>query len=148
MKRVGFGPYQYLSILSVSFAYFAEAAQIVTLCLVGINLKDEWDLSKYDTGILAGLAMLGMSVGAIVSSLICDEVGRLRIIRISLASTLILTIPSVFAFDFWFFIVCQVLLGFSNGLSLPVVSSYIIEICPFSRRSIFCVLAQLMFVIG
>ena len=148
INKIGMGTYQYMSILIVSIAFFAESAQITSLSLAIVVLKNDWSLSSTDIGLLGAMSITGISIGSIISTCTSDDWGRLRLIKLNFMGALIFTIPLIFAENYWTFTVFQMLLGFSNGLSIPIITPYILEICPIASRSKYAVISQVMFVMG
>jgi len=112
------------------------------------SLKEEWGITASALGLLAGLGMMGMLVGAVAAGWLADRYGRRKVlIRIMLYQT-VLFLLSALAQSYQQLLWLRFFLGIGLGAALPVAGTLVSEFSPTRIRGMLMVLLNTFWAIG
>jgi MFS family permease len=101
------------------------------------KIQAEWGLSTLMTGSLTSWSIIGIVIGAAISGIVSDRIGRKKTLCISIAVYSLLTVPIYFVDNFPMFAFFRVASGLGLGACVPVVTTLISETTPTKYRSFF-----------
>ncbi len=107
--------------------------------IVGNDTLEGWGTSS---------ALAGCALGAILCGVLCDKLGRRRLL---IAASLLLTVAAVgtaLAGSFTWYNVFRIVGGVGMGFALEVAPMYIAEMAPAEKRGMFVAVNQVMIMIG
>ena len=135
-----FGKFQ-TTLLLLAGSCWAWAAYGVTI--VGFmlpSLQEEWNVSSSEFGLLAGIGMLGMLVGAVSGGILSDQFGRRRILTWVMLYLGAMFILSSIAENYPVLLALRFLTGMGLGAILPTSGTLVAEFCPIKYRGTMMVL--------
>lgn len=94
----------------------------------------DWGLTKAQLGFLGSSGMLGMALGAAVSGMAADRLGRKNVILYTLLIFGFGSILSGFATNYTMLIILRFITGFGLGGELPAASTLVSEFSPTKIR--------------
>ena len=106
------------------------------------------DSTPFLRGFAQSSALFGCLIGAVLSGMLTDKLGRKRLLILSGLLFTVSAIGTGFAWDFASFIVFRVIGGLGIGLASNLSPMYIAEISPAELRGRFVSINQLTIVIG
>ncbi|MCP5793570.1 MFS transporter, partial [Klebsiella pneumoniae] len=80
---------------------------------------DEWQISKAELAPVFGAALIGMSIGALISGIFADKFGRKKIMIISMLILSIFTIISAYSTNTAELIIYRFITGLGLGATMP-----------------------------
>jgi AAHS family 4-hydroxybenzoate transporter-like MFS transporter len=112
------------------------------------QIAAELGLNAIQTGSLASWSSVGMLIGATVSGLISDKIGRRKMISGFVFVFSIFTFPVYFINSYDLYIVLRVGAGIGLGACVPVVAVMLSELAPINKRAIFVSLNTCFMTVG
>jgi MFS transporter, AAHS family, 4-hydroxybenzoate transporter len=112
------------------------------------KIQAEWGLSKLLTGSLTSFSLIGIVIGAVISGIISDKIGRKKTLSISIAVYSLLTIPIFFVHSFSLFAAFSIAAGLGLGACIPTVTTLFSEMTPTKHRSIFITFGMAWMIVG
>lgn len=91
-------------------------------------------LSAVQMGLLGAGALAGLFVGALVTGVIADRIGRRTIFAFDMLLAAVISGAQFFATEAWHLMVLRVLLGFVLGADYVVSKSLVMELAPVNFR--------------
>lgn len=128
--------------------FSADGGELVLVTILAVVLAEVWDLGFIMVSVLGGIIFLGMMIGTGTATLIGDDHGRMKLVRIACGILLVGAVLSVFAPEFWSFVLTRAICGVGIGMMIPILTSYTAEICPKKNRGAYMVLMGIFFPIG
>lgn len=112
------------------------------------SISEEWGISKKDLGPVLSAALIGMSLGALISGPCADRLGRKWVVIITtglfgVATLLSATSENLSQLSFWRF-----LTGLGLGAAMPNIATLLAEYMPQKRRALMVNLMLGMFPLG
>ncbi len=107
-----------------------------TVSYVAPVLSKEWGLSSTTLGTIFSSAFLGLGAGALLITPIADRFGRRPLIIFAIFLTGIAMIASGYCQNVEQFIVARIATGLGVGILIPLLATYISEICPSDIRNV------------
>lgn len=111
-------------------------------------MLDEWQISKAELAPVFGAALIGMSIGALISGIFADKFGRKKIMIISMLILSIFTIISAYSTNTAELIIYRFITGLGLGATMPNVSTIVSEYMPKKHRAFLTGLAGCGFLMG
>lgn len=115
------------------FNYVAPNAVPVLLGLE-LNSPEARAATPYWTGILTGLLLVGWAIGGVLFGVVCDRIGRVRTMMLTMLLYALGTAACAFAPNMWVFIVCRALASLGIGGEWAAGASMVAEVVPNDRR--------------
>ncbi|HOV80391.1 MAG TPA: MFS transporter [Bacillota bacterium] len=120
-----------------------------TILSVGLpQIMEQWQLNKVQAGILGSAGFVGMLIGALLSGIMADRFGRLRVIYTTILIYSILTGVAVFSKNFEQLYFLRICIGIGLGGLIPVGSTYMAEYVPAKVRGRFVSIFNACFSLG
>jgi len=147
-KRIGFGKYQYLTVLFLCLVDFNDGIELLSMSLILPILKREWQMEPFWMEIITSVFYFGMLIGAIMTGKVSDIYGRRITILIASSIQFLITMCFCFVNSISVLIILRFLYGFIYGFSLPLSISMVSEIIPIKYRGKLIVLTNFCVSIG
>ena len=132
--------YKLLGIQGFGWLFDAMDVGIITFVLAA--LAKDWKLPPDQIGLIGSAGLAGMFVGAAVSGIVADYLGRKAVFQLTLLIFATTTLLCAIAWDVKSMIIFRFLVGVGLGGELPVVSSLMSEFVPSKHRGRFIVLLE------
>ena len=97
-------------------------------------ISKEWELTQGQVANIASIGMLGMALGAALSGMIADKLGRRTVIMLTLIIYGVSSALSGFAVNYPMLLILRFFTGFGLGGELPAASTLISEYSPTKIR--------------
>lgn len=148
LDKVGYGRYQILTLSCLFFEYIADGAELTLLALILPCISIEWEMTYLDKCILGAVIFLGMLIGAMSSSKLCDQYGRKIILIIGAILVAFFGLIASLADSHLSFSICRLMVGIGIGLVFPASTTLASEITPVYGRSHYLNSILIAFPIG
>ena len=146
--KIGIGKYQYIIYAILGIYFIVDGAEVMALSFLNVVLKNAWNLSDLQTGMIGTVIFAGFFIGSILSGPIADRFGR-RILYIWAINACFITgILSALSPNFYFFLLTRSLFGVSVGILAPLTATMLIEITPMEYRGRWVIWISGFFTIG
>jgi MFS family permease len=133
----GINKFTWLIFGFLGFAMIFDGYDYMIVSYTMSKIQSEWGLSTLMTGSLTSWSIIGIVIGAAISGLVSDKIGRKKTLSISIAVYSLLTVPIYFVDSFPLFAFFRVASGLGLGACVPVVTTLISETTPTKYRSFF-----------
>lgn len=148
LERLPMTSYQRGIFAIIATAWFFDSMDLGALTFVLGPIRQTFNLSTAQAGLLSSMSFLGMFIGAASAGLLADRFGRARVFQVSMifwgaGSILCGLAPSVETLA-----AARVLLGFGMGMEFPVAQSMVSEIIPARQRGRYIALLEGFWPIG
>ncbi len=104
------------------------------------SLQDEWGVSSSALGLLAGIGMLGMLVGAVSGGILSDRFGRRKILTWIMLYLGVMFLLSSIAANYSVLLALRFFTGMGLGAILPASGTLVAEFSPIKYRGTMMVL--------
>lgn len=139
---------QWIVSLLVFLVFFCDGIDTGVVGFIAPALIDEWGITKSALTPVLGASLIGMSIGALVSGLIAEKLGRRKMLIGSLSIISMFTILSAFVTSPQELTVYRFITGIGLGIAMPNGSTLISEYVPKKFKSFFTGLAGCGFLLG
>ena len=134
LERLPLTSYQRGIFAIIATAWFVDSMDLGALTFLLGSIKQTFQLSTAEAGLLSSLSFLGMFVGAASAGLLADRFGRATVFQTSMIfwglGSLACGVSSTVAM----LGASRLLLGFGMGMEFPVAQSMVSEMIPAERR--------------
>ncbi|WP_093170925.1 MFS transporter [Sinosporangium album] len=113
---------------------FFDMADLNSFALVAPAIRDQWDLTLGEVGLITSASFLGMFFGSIVGGRVADRLGRKPVIIGSVAIYSAFSLASAFATGIVDLSIYRVMVGFGVQAMTVVLLTYISEMYPKQIR--------------
>lgn len=144
----GINKFTWLIFGFLGFAMIFDGYDYMIVSYTMSKIQAEWGLSALMTGSLTSWSIIGIVIGAAVSGIVSDKIGRKTTLAVSIAIYSLLTVPIYFVDSFPLFAFFRVASGLGLGACIPVVTTMISETTPTKYRSFFISFAMAWMIIG
>jgi putative MFS transporter len=134
LERLPLTSYQKGIFAIIATAWFFDSMDLGALTFVLGSIRQTFQLSTAEAGMLGSLSFLGMFIGAASAGLLADRFGRAKVFQ---ASMIFWGLGSLFcglSSTVTLLGASRLLLGFGMGMEFPVAQSMVSEIMPADRR--------------
>jgi MFS family permease len=111
-------------------------------------LSQLWNLSEYEKGLLGGTIFIGFTLGALISGLLSDTLGRRPAFIIGILISSCGTLLLVFEINFTLLGLSNILNGLGIGISIPSAFSLCSELSGAKIRNVTINIAFMSFTAG
>jgi putative MFS transporter len=126
----------------IATAWFFDSMDLAALTFVLGSIRQTFQLSTAEAGLLSSMSFLGMFLGAASAGLLADRFGRARVFQVSMIfwglGSLFCGLSSTVAI----LGASRMLLGFGMGMEFPVAQSMVSEMMPASNRGRYIALLE------
>jgi putative MFS transporter len=123
----------------LGLAFFFEFVDNGTITYFLPVFAKEFNLSKDVLGMVGAVSNIGVMVGALLSGLISDMIGRKKVIIASMALWGVFGVAQSYAVTLNFLIVTRLFLGLGIGAQLPATITLLSELMPSKLRAKYLV---------
>ncbi|QFG23606.1 MFS transporter [Actinomadura sp. WMMB 499] len=134
--------------LLIGIVTFFDAFDQLLIAYVLPVIRDEWNMSSFQSTFAITSGAIGLLVGALLSGWIADRIGRVPTIVVTLLVYALAGIALALAPSLEFFLVMRFIQGVGIGGQVPVAATYIGEITKAAKRGRFVLMYELIFPIG
>ena len=114
------GRFHRRAVLVSGMGFFSDAYDLFVISTVAVLVKGQWGLSSTETSWVAGSAILGAFIGAMVFGRFADAVGRRRVYFVVAVVMIAGALASAAAPGFAWLVVARFVLGLGIGGDYPV----------------------------
>ena len=143
-----FGAYQWRLLLFVCFGWMIDGMEMYVMSLLLPELPAEWELSALGRGMLGGSVFIGMAFGAVGFGVLSDRVGRLPVVRVTIALALVFGLLCAAAQSMVALLLLRGSFGVAVGGLLPALITLLAESMPPGAVGTSVGLTQNMFAVG
>ncbi|MDC5249609.1 MFS transporter [Acinetobacter baumannii] len=148
VDREKLAPLQWVVFVLGFLVFFCDGLDTGIIGFIAPPLLDEWQISKAELAPVFGAALIGMSIGALISGIFADKFGRKKIMIISMLILSIFTIISAYSTNTAELIIYRFITGLGLGATMPNVSTIVSEYMPKKHRAFLTGLAGCGFLMG
>ncbi len=135
--------YQKLIILLGFIVIALDGFDITLMGFIAPELKNEWGVGNHQLGMVISAALIGLTIGALLSGPLADWLGRKVIIINSVFFFGVWTLATAFSHNIDQMIFFRFMTGLGLGAAMPNVGTLISEYAPEKKRSfvitvVFC----------
>lgn len=134
LERLPLTSYQTTIFLIVATAWFFDSVDLGTLTFVLGSIRNEFQLTTAETGLLSSMSFIGMFLGASIAGILADKFGRTVVFQTSMILWGLGSLGCGLSTDVQTLGMARVLLGFGMGMEFPVAQSIVSELIPARSR--------------
>jgi len=142
LEQMPVSRFHYKLLLMAGMGWLFDAMDTGIIAFVLPVLMAKWQLTAAQAGLLGSIGLLGMAVGAIVSGILADRIGRKNVFAVTMLVYSLATGLCAAANSFEVLVVLRFFVGFGLGGELPVAATLVAEYCPAEKRGWFMVLLE------
>jgi len=132
----------------IATAWLFDSMDLAALTFVLGSIKQTFQLSTADAGLLSSMSFLGMFLGAASAGLLADRFGRTRVFQVSMIFWGLGSLCCGLSSTVTLLGASRLLLGFGMGMEFPVAQSMVSEIMPAANRGRYIALLEGFWPIG
>ena len=134
LERLPLTSYQKAIFAIIATAWFFDSMDLGALTFVLGSIKQTFQLTTAEAGLLSSMSFFGMFIGAAVSGVMADKFGRSRVFQISMIFWGLGSLFAGLSTTATMLGASRLLLGFGMGMEFPVAQSMVSEIMPAEKR--------------
>jgi putative MFS transporter len=134
LDRLPMTGYQKMIFTIIATAWFFDSIDLGSLTFLLGSIKTEFNLSTAQAGFLSSMSFLGMFLGAAISGMAADKIGRKLVFQISMIFWGAGSLWCYYAPDPTTLGYARLLLGFGMGMEFPVALAIVSEFVPTKKR--------------
>ncbi len=148
INREKLSPLQWMVFILGFFVFFCDGLDTGIIGFVAPALLDDWGITKPQLAPVLSAALVGMSIGAIISGPLADKFGRKGVIVFTSLLFSIFTILCGFANSTQDLMIYRFITGVGLGAAMPNISTIVSEYMPVKRKAFLTGLAGCGFMLG
>ena len=148
INRERLSPLQWLVFALGFLVFFCDGLDTGIIGFIAPALLDDWGISKPELAPVLSAALVGMSIGAIISGPLADKFGRKGVIVSTTLLFSIFTILCGFASSTQDLMLYRFITGVGLGAAMPNISTIVSEYMPAKRKAFLTGLAGCGFMLG
>lgn len=148
LEALPVGRFHYKLLLVTGLGWLFDSMDTGLIAFILPVLAKEWGLAPGQMGLIGSIGLIGMALGAVISGMVADRIGRKKVFTITV---LLYSIASAFCALSWNYqslLVFRFLVGFGLGGELPVAATLVSEYAPSRVRGRFIVLLESFWGLG
>lgn len=118
----------------IATAWFFDSMDLAALTFLLGSIRQTFQLSTAETGLLSSMSFFGMFIGAASAGLLADRFGRARIFQVSMIFWGLGSLFCGLSTTATMLGASRLLLGFGMGMEFPVAQSMVSEMMPAASR--------------
>jgi putative MFS transporter len=134
LERLPLTSYQKGIFAIIATAWFFDSMDLGALTFVLGSIKQTFNLSTAEAGLLSSMSFLGMFLGAASAGVLADRFGRSRVFQVSMIFWGLGSLFCGLSSTATMLGASRLLLGFGMGMEFPVAQSMVSEIMPAKNR--------------
>lgn len=112
-----------------------DGFDIVIMGFIAPELKADWQITNRELGLVISAALIGLSLGAMLSGPLSDRFGRKVVIINSVFFFGVWTLVTAFSQNMEQMMLFRLLTGLGLGAAMPNVGTLVAEFAPARRRA-------------
>ncbi len=148
LERLPMTGYQKMIFSIIATAWLFDSIDLGSLTFLLGSIKTEFNLSTAQTGFLSSMSFVGMFLGAALSGMLADKIGRKLVFQISMIFWGAGSLWCYFAPDPESLGYARLLLGFGMGMEFPVALAIVSEFVPTDKRGRYLAILEGFWPIG
>jgi putative MFS transporter len=148
LESLGWGKFQWIVLFLTGIAYLSDGAEVTVLSILSSTLEKEWHLDAFKMGLMTGIVFAGQIIGNLIVGVWGDDVGRLKLLKISAIILLVFGLLSAAMPEFWSFTIMRGLTGIGIGFIGAVSTAYSSETTPLDQRGLSLIISTGFFNLG
>ncbi len=148
INREKLSPLQWLVFVLGFLVFFCDGLDTGIIGFIAPALLGAWEITKPQLAPVLSAALIGMSIGAILSGPLSDKFGRKGVIVITCCLFSIFTILCGFASSITELSIYRFITGLGLGAAMPNISTIVSEYMPAKRKAFLTGLAGCGFMLG
>jgi MFS transporter, putative metabolite:H+ symporter len=126
----------------IATAWFFDAVDLAALTFVLGSIRQTFQLSTAEAGLLSSMSFIGMFLGAASAGVLADRFGRTRVFQVSMIFWGFGSLFSGLSSTVTLLGASRLLLGFGMGMEFPVAQSMVSEMIPAGNRGRYIALLE------
>lgn len=127
VNRGGLGQTRFWIVVIAIGGTFIDAYDFTSLGIGAIQLRQEFNLTAGQLGMITASMAIGALFGALLGGYYVDKIGRLRMFLLDLFFFVIAAIGAALAPNYYVLVLFRILMGVGVGLDFPVALSFVAE---------------------
>jgi putative MFS transporter len=148
LQQVPHGMNQRRTIILCAAGGFLDGYDLLIMGAALLLLVPEFHLTSGQTGLLASLPFLAMTLGALTAGRLCDIFGRRRVYLIDVLLFVVFALLQAVAQNVWQLAVVRFCVGFAIGVDMPTGSSMLAEFSPPKLRGALTAMLNTAWLLG
>lgn len=148
IDREKLSPLQWLVFTLGFLVFFCDGLDTGIIGFIAPALLDDWGISKPQLAPVLSAALVGMSIGAILSGPLADKFGRKKVITFTTLLFGAFTVLCGFATSTQELMIYRFITGIGLGAAMPNISTIVSEYMPAKRKAFLTGLAGCGFMLG
>lgn len=148
INRDKLSPLQWMVFILGFLVFFSDGLDTGIIGFVAPALIDDWGISKKQLAPVLSAALVGMSIGALLSGPLADKFGRKGVIVLTTMVFSSFTILCGFADSTSELMIYRFITGLGLGAAMPNISTIVSEYMPAKRKAFLTGLAGCGFMLG
>jgi MFS transporter, putative metabolite:H+ symporter len=140
--------FHYILLFSAGLGWMFDSMDTGIISFVLPVLMKTWGLTPEQVGNIGSIGLVGMALGAILSGMIADVIGRKKVFALTLVVYSLATGLCGIAWSYPSLLFFRFLVGFGLGGQLPVAVTLVSEFTPAKHRGKFLVLLESFWAFG
>jgi putative MFS transporter len=134
LERLPLTSYQKGIFAIIATAWFFDSMDLGALTFVLGSIRQTFQLSTAEAGLLGSISFMGMFLGAASAGLLADRFGRARVFQASMIFWGLGSLCCGLSSTVTMLGASRLLLGFGMGMEFPVAQSMVSELMPADKR--------------
>jgi len=118
---------RYKGLIVPGLFWAATAYNMAVVTFTTGNIISSLGISKFWTGMLISITLIGWFFGSFIFGYLSDKFGRRKIVLMATPIHVIATALMFFAFNYWIYFVLRFIAGMGFGIILPILSTLVSE---------------------
>ncbi|MDQ8953101.1 MFS transporter [Acinetobacter rudis] len=148
INRDKLSPLQWIVFILGFLVFFSDGLDTGIIGFVAPALIDDWGISKKELAPVLSAALVGMSIGALLSGPLADKFGRKGVIVLTTLVFSSFTILCGFSNSTQELMIYRFITGLGLGAAMPNISTIVSEYMPAKRKAFLTGLAGCGFMLG
>lgn len=148
IDREKLSPLQWLIFALGFLVFFCDGLDTGIIGFIAPALLDDWGITKPQLAPVLSAALVGMSIGALISGPLADKFGRKKVIVTTTLLFGLFTVLCGFANSTQELMIYRLITGVGLGAAMPNISTIVSEYMPVKRKAFLTGLAGCGFMLG
>ncbi|MGA0534008.1 MFS transporter [Hansschlegelia sp. KR7-227] len=148
LERLPMTGYQRLIFSIIATAWFFDSIDLGSLTFLLGSIRTEFGLTTAQAGFLSSMSFVGMFLGAALSGMLADKIGRKAVFQVSMIFWGLGSLWCYYSADAQTLGYARLLLGFGMGMEFPVALAIVSEFLPATKRGRYLAILEGFWPIG
>jgi MFS transporter, putative metabolite:H+ symporter len=148
LEQLPVSRFHYVLLITAGLGWMFDSMDTGIVSFILPVLMKDWHLSPEQVGNIGSIGLLGMAIGAIISGMIADRIGRKKVFAFTLLTYSLATGLCGLSWNLTSLMFFRFIVGFGLGGQLPVAVTLVSEFSPVKHRGKFLVLLESFWAFG